>query len=168
MPEESRKDFEQIYGEHSDAIFRHVYLRLHDREVSKDVVQEVFFRFWKYIQKGKVNTPRAFLYQIANNLIIDHWRRKKAASLDALLDDGIEFADEIETKDFEVAEQDVRSMFKNLSPKERDTLVMRYIDDMQVKEIAKLMKESENVVSVRIYRSLAKLRKNGIHGIKNE
>lgn len=78
------RDFLAAYDEHSDALFRHVLIRVRDREVAKDIVQEAFSRTWLYLSEGKkIDYMRAFLYRVANNLIVDGSRKKKSASLDA-------------------------------------------------------------------------------------
>ncbi|MBI2474343.1 MAG: RNA polymerase sigma factor [Candidatus Taylorbacteria bacterium] len=152
-------EFESIFSLHSDALFRHCYLRMHDREEAKDIVQEAFMRYWRYAQSQDVANVKAFLFKTANNLIIDHWRKKKSFSLDELMDNGMEVADESkDLTEFSVATSDIMVMLRTLGDKERDTLVMRYIDDLPVKDIAELLEESENAVSVRIYRALKKLR----------
>src|SRR3989344_280465 len=90
------RDFLAAYDEHADALFRHCLIRVRDREIAKDIVQETFSRTWKYLSEGKeVDYIRAFLYRVANNLIVDGSRKKKTSSLDALMEeDGFEIADE--------------------------------------------------------------------------
>ena len=91
--------FLAAYDEHSDALFRHVLIRVRDRETAKDIVQEAFSRTWLYLSEGKkIEYIRAFLYRVANNLIVDGSRKKKSSSLDALMDDdGFEVADANDT-----------------------------------------------------------------------
>jgi len=66
------KQFIDAYDKYSEAIFRHCYYRVFDRERAKDFVQETFCKTWKYIVDGNdIENIRAFLYKTANNLIID-------------------------------------------------------------------------------------------------
>lgn len=154
------EEFLQAYKELSDALFRHCYFRVFERERARDLVQEVFTRTWEYIASGKrVDNLRAFLYRSANNLVIDYVRKKKTLSLDELQDAGFdpraERAHELE------GIVDGRAMLVLLSRLEesyRQVLVMRYIDDMAPKDIALALGESENAVSVRIHRALKKAR----------
>ncbi|OHA24368.1 MAG: hypothetical protein A3H57_03510 [Candidatus Taylorbacteria bacterium RIFCSPLOWO2_02_FULL_43_11] len=158
---EQEKAFLEAYDTYADVIFRHSLMRLSDRDEAKDVTQETFLRYWKYVStEGEaVRNVRAFLYHVANNLIIDHWRKKKAESLDDLLEAGFQVAErEEENTDFEVEAANVILLFKTFPDRERDTLVLRYVDDLSVKKIAELMGESENAVSVRIHRALKKLK----------
>src|SRR3989344_8513851 len=97
---ELEQRFLAAYDEHSDSLFRHVMLRVRDREAAKDVVQEAFSRTWLYLSEGKdIEYMRAFLYRVANNLIVDASRKKKSSSLDAMMEnEGFEVADESLTK----------------------------------------------------------------------
>lgn len=150
----------RIYDEFADAIFRHCYLRVSDRERAKELVQETFIRAWNYLSEGKkVEQMRALLYRMANNLIIDDYRKKKEASLDALQEGGFEPAHNPEAKLHGIIEgKKIAEMLQKIESPYREAVVMRYIDDLTPKEIAEAMGETQNVVSVRINRGLTKLR----------
>jgi DNA-directed RNA polymerase specialized sigma24 family protein len=80
-----KEKFQHAYDEYAQAIFRHCHYRVFDRERGKDLMQEVFLRAWEYMARGEeVHNMRAFLYRIANNLIVDESRKKREASLDYL------------------------------------------------------------------------------------
>lgn len=154
------EEFLQAYDQLADAIFRHCFFRVYDREEAKDLVQETFIRGWGYIAKGKeVQNLKALLYKIANNLIIDGSRRKKTASLDELrehgFDPGEDKQDELEAR---IAAREVMPILQGIEPAYRQVVVMRYIDDMPPAEIASVLNESENAVSVRLHRAVKKLR----------
>ena len=162
------KDFAASYEQYSDAIFRHCYFRLSDRDIALEIMQETFLRTWDYLKEGKeIDALKPFLYRVATNLIIEYYRKKKPVSLDAFLE--VETHDEgmVEgLRDTESAERLIdqldgeRAMlaFKELSPKYRDVLVWRYVDGLSLKEIAELAQERENTVSVRIHRALIELK----------
>ena len=74
-----------------DAIFRHCYFRVFDRERARDLVQETFLKTWEYLTRGHdIENIRAFLYRVATNLIIDDSRRKKEISLEQLSESGFD------------------------------------------------------------------------------
>lgn len=154
------EEFLASYDEYSHAIFRHCYFRVFERERAKDLMQEVFMRAWEYMAKGeKVLNMRAFLYRIANNLIIDESRKKKEASLDKLqeegFDPGIDETDKMHTR---IEHSRVVGHLQNLDDNYRGILVMRYMNGLSPSEIAEVTGESANTVSVRIYRGLKQLR----------
>ncbi len=153
--------FLEWHDQFADAIFRHCFFRLSDREKAKDVAQETFIRLWNYVSEGKeVANIRAFLYKIANNLIIDEYRRKETLSLDQMqeetgFDVGYDVRGDIETRD--EYKRALKSI-ENLPDKYREAFIMRHIDGMSVKEIAEITGDTENVISVRIHRAIEKLR----------
>ncbi|MFZ2303579.1 MAG: sigma-70 family RNA polymerase sigma factor [Minisyncoccia bacterium] len=160
-PNAVEQEFLKAYDQFADAIFRHCVFRVSDREKSKDLTQGTFVRVWEYMSQGKeIDNMRAFLYRIANNLIIDEYRKKKDESLDRMRDEegfdiGTESMRDIETKDEHAK---ALAFLECLPDKYREALVMRHVDGLSVKDIAHLTKESENVISVRIHRAIEKLK----------
>ncbi|KKT28109.1 MAG: hypothetical protein A3G02_02365 [Candidatus Yanofskybacteria bacterium RIFCSPLOWO2_12_FULL_44_13b] len=153
--------FLKAYDEYSDAIFRHCYFRVSDREKAKDLTQDTFTKTWEYVLKnGEVTDLRAFLYKVANNLIIDTYRKKKEDSLDDMMENSSFDIGEDETEQLfnSITVNQIQGLFAKLDDIYKDAIVMRYIDDASPKEIARALNVSENVVSVRIYRGLKKLR----------
>ena len=153
------KEFLDAYDAYADAIFRHAYLRLGDREKAKDVMQETFCRAWSAYREGtEVRHMRGFLYRIANNIIIDDVRKKKSLSLDVLMEEGFDPSDTKADDSDQQLYSDVVALASHLDPDYRLPVMLRYVDDISVGEIAKTLSLSENVVSVRIHRGITKLR----------
>lgn len=162
--EQIYKKFENAYNDLSEPIFRHCYFRIYDRLRAQEITQDVFMKTWDYIRKGnEVHNLRAFIYKVAHNLIVNELvRRKQTQSLDEMFEES-GFDPESDTDEMEAiknrldGEQALKRL-KDLDPNYREILYMRYIDELSVKEIAELVGEKENTVSVRIHRGLEKLR----------
>ncbi len=155
------REFLAAYEAHADALFRHVLLRVRDRERAKDIVQEAFSRTWVYLSdRKKIEHIKAFLFRVANNLIVDTARRKHTSSLDVMVEEnGYEVVDESITDPAEI--QGVREALKlleSLDEMYRVVITLRYIDEMSPSEIARVLGVSENVVSVRIHRGIERLK----------
>jgi RNA polymerase sigma-70 factor, ECF subfamily len=155
--------FIAAFNDYADSIFRYCYLRVSDRELAKELVAETYLKAWRSISDNPepVINWRAFLYRIAGNLVIDHYRRHSSLSLDLLAEQGFEPVDETEQAVNPERKAETRRILlklEELDDKHREVLMMRYVDDMQVKEIAALLNQSENVVSVRINRAIKQLR----------
>ena len=153
--------FLKAFDEYADALFKHCFFRVSDRETAKDLVQESFTRAWDHLTQGKeVRDYRAFLYRIANNLIVDFYRKKKAVSLENISDaeKNTLFYDERMEKEIEDDARRVLLEIRKLPEDYQNAVTMRYIDGLTPKEIAVLTGESENVVSVRVHRGVEKLR----------
>ncbi len=155
------QQFLDAYEKYADAIFRHCYFRVYNRELARDLVQETFTRAWNQISKGVfIENIRAFLYRVATNLIIDESRKKKAYSLDTLLEQGFSPAVDQQTDiEHKLEGQELMRIMRRLDDDDRQIVIMRYIDDLTPKEIAEILHLSENVASVRIHRAIKKVRK---------
>ena len=152
--------FLKLYEEYADAIFRHCYFRINNREEATDLTQEVFMKVWRYMANGeKIDNHRALFYKMANNSVIDYYRRKKPVSLDSLNEAGFDMASNDHQKINNLVEAKQVAQFLNkLEPDYKQALTMRYIDDLSVQEIADILGERENTVSVRIHRGLEKIK----------
>ena len=154
-------DFLAAYDEYADALFRHCSIRVRDKDAAHDLVQETFTKSWDYLAKGKkVDHLRAFLYCVANNLIVDQSRKKKSASLDSMMeDDGFEAADEDAKNPAEIGDSRyAMSLLATLDEVYRSVITLRFVEGLSPKEIAHTLGISENVVSVRIHRGIERLK----------
>ncbi len=159
--------FLRAFDEYSDALFRHASIRLSDRERAIEIVHDTFTKVWGYLREGhEISSFRPFLYKVLNNLIIDEYRRRKETSLDAILEgEGVDegsFAD-LRTEPVEalIDELDAKRLVEALGKLPvlyRETVTLRFVDGLSPSEIAALIEETENVVSVRLHRGLKLLR----------
>lgn len=167
IPEDHETRFLKAFDDYNDALFRHAYLRISNREKAVDLVHDTFTKVWSYLKNGyEIDNFRPFLYKVLNNLIIDEYRRRKEASLDAMLE--IEGVDEgsfeelsESTAEALAATIDGRKAFElleELPDQYKEVIILRFVDQLGPREISELIEESENVVSVRIHRGLKMLR----------
>lgn len=152
--------FIEAYDLYADAIFRYCLVRVRDRELANDLMQETFTKTWTYLQAGNdIENLRAFLYKVAHNTTMSTLVRAKPDSLDALQEEqGYDPQDEREASPEDLAEQSlVTNHLQELDEASRDTLVLRYMNGLPVKEIAVMRGEEPGAVSVRIHRALKTL-----------
>lgn len=156
------EDFTKAYDALADAIFRHCYFRVSDRERAKELMQETFIRAWNYIVDGHtIEQPKAFLYRVAHNLIVDEYRsRRGEASLDDLREKGFDVGtDARDALHAKIEAADILGLLDKIGTKYQEVIILRYIDGLGPKEIAKVIGESENAVSVRIHRGVRQIKK---------
>ncbi len=165
---EQKELFEQAYKENADALFRYSFFRTGDRETAKDLLQETLVKSWKYIVDGhRVENLKPFFYKVMHNLIIDSYRnnKKKTSSLEAMqeddgfdppVDDGDQMRNQID------GEKAIKMIDKIPEPY-RETVLMRYVQGLEISEIAEIFGQSENTVNVRIHRGIDKLKKLYFH-----
>jgi RNA polymerase sigma-70 factor, ECF subfamily len=157
--DETKEHFLEVYDQYANDIFRFAVLKVSSREVALDISQDVFMRYWQQLRLGTlIENDRALLYTIARNLVIDWYRKRKERSLDALAEDGYEFASEDHRSTLEHAEvREVLDTVRELDEPSREALTLRFVDGMSPKDIAALSGETANAVSVRINRALKKV-----------
>ena len=70
--------FKSLYYRYYQTMFNFLWRRTRDYEASKDLTQELLIRLWKHRENlDPKQSLRAYLYRIANNLAIDHLRKKE-------------------------------------------------------------------------------------------
>jgi RNA polymerase sigma-70 factor (ECF subfamily) len=136
------------------------YFKVNNYETSKDLVQQTFMRTWIYLVRGgKIETMKAFLYHILNNLIVDEYRKHKTSSLDVLLEKGFEPRAVEEEKILDTFDCKAAIPLVNLLPETyKRVMRMRYVDDLSLKEISETTRQTQNTVAVQIHRGIAKLK----------
>jgi RNA polymerase sigma-70 factor (ECF subfamily) len=159
--------FEAIYKSESDAIFRFCLLRVSNREQALDITQETFLRLWQSLQQDKeILNNKAFLFTITRRLIIDWYRKKKSISLDNMINNeqegSYDVVDDKSTGESLLVKSEGRYLLtkiNELSITYRDSIYLRFVEDLSPPEIGKILGVSTNVASVRINRGLEELRK---------
>lgn len=151
--------FETLYDNYGDAIFRHLAYKLNDRERAKELTQDTFMNVWRYVLRGNsIENEKAFLYRTAHNLFVNEIRtNRNTTSLDQLEEAGLDPIDEKDTTERFAEYQELLDHLSGLKDSYREVLIMRYIDELTVKEIAALLDEHETNISMRIKRGLGAL-----------
>ncbi len=181
-----KKEFEKIYDSHVECIFRFTYLKVNSRDDAEDITSKVFLRVWKSFQKENdlleggeeklIKNPRAFLYRVTRNLIIDYYRKnrfrededeeekrdterkKKRVPLeDVVLVDKNMRADEKAMLESQM--QEVKDALQNINEDYQNVIIWYYLDELTTAEIADLLEKPESSVRVLIHRAVASLRK---------
>lgn len=159
---EAKKHFLAAYDAHAGELFRFCFMKVSSSERAEDLVQDVFTRYWQVLRDGTTpDNPRAFLYRLARNLVIDWYRKKKSVSLDVLREAGVDFAGVGKEEIVDTAQvNELLTVINELDDTSREALLLRFVEGWTPKEIAELNGESANAVSVRLNRALAKVRIN--------
>ena len=139
------------------------FFKVNNHDLGGDLVQDTFIKTWSYLVKGgKIDTMKAFLYHILNNLIIDQYRKHKTTSLDVLLEKGFDPSENNDDEGRLLNILDGKSAFLligRLPVPYRKIMRMRYVKDLSLKEISLITGESKNFTAVKLHRGLEKLKK---------
>ncbi len=121
-------DIEEQY----DKIFRFCYYRVHNTDTAQDLTQETFLRFMNSSYEDRGEQLR-FLYTIARNLCIDENRKAK---MEELTEDYSDDGDEAEDL---IRKIDVNSALDKMPEEDRELLILRYMNDVPLADIGKIM-----------------------------
>lgn len=156
-----QEQFSQIYDQYIQSIYRFVFLKTSSQFVAEDLTAEVFTKLWEKIQEGrKIENPKAFLYQSARNIVIDHYR-KKGNNPVSPMDEDMEISDNTNMQEEAIKTADMRIIQHGISQLKDDcqnAIIWYYLDQMPLEEIAKNLNKSEGATRTMISRGLQELK----------
>ncbi len=152
-------DFETVYTEMFTPLYKYVFWRVRDRELTMDIIQQVFMKvFMKYSDRS-VTEIYKLLYVSARHEIIDSRKKKKTLSLEQELfeiipDGGYSPEHHVGT----LHEQHfVTTLLGHLPEDDREIVMLRYIQEKEYAEIADLVDKQESAIRKIVSRSIKKL-----------
>jgi RNA polymerase sigma-70 factor, ECF subfamily len=170
-----RLAFGELVELYKDKLFNLGYRMLGNPQEAEDVAQEAFLRAYANLQKYNANHKfSTWIYRIATNLCIDRIRKKKPDySLDAEVD-GIEGGDMYsrlastgQTPEEEVVrtetQREVQAAIDELPENYRAAVILKYIHDLSLQEIADILEVPVSTVKTRIHRGREALRQGLKH-----
>jgi len=158
-----KKEFSRTYDQNIDRIYRFIFLKVSSVEVAEDLASEAFTRYWDYRknQDQDVENPRAFLYQVARNLVTDHYRREGRTQI--VSTDNVPIIDpseDVEEKIKTVSDlENVQFALADLKDDYQNVIIWHYLDDLPIKEVAQLLDKTEKNTRVLLHRALKALKK---------
>ncbi|HEX4799230.1 MAG TPA: sigma-70 family RNA polymerase sigma factor [Candidatus Paceibacterota bacterium] len=163
---DTEKIFIKNFSEYGDAIFRFCLIKVSNTELAEDMTQEVFTRYWQYLRGGReMSNTRSFLYTIANNMAKDWYKKKKVSSLDEKMASGDIPKDETARTEAIAEYQEILSIIQNMEEKDKEVLLLTYVEGLNPNDIGKILGEKNNTVSVRLNRATKRLQiKLGLYG----
>ena len=157
-----QEKFNQIYSRYIEKIYRFVFVKVNSQEIAEDLTSDTFLRFWQTIKNNRtdIDNPQAFLYQIARNLVVDHYRQKgRTAFVSA---DTVSIIDPTPTIEEKTAANSdlaiIKANLSKLSDDYQSVVIWHYIEDLPIPEIAKMIDKSEGAVRVMLHRALQSLK----------
>lgn len=157
-----QRKFGDVYDKHIDKIYRFIFLKVSSQEIAEDLSSEVFTRCWESFRDKKcdIKNMQAFLYQIARNLIVDHYRQKGQAQLVSVdsfpaVEDNLDLEEKVMER---IEVNDIKAALADINEDYREIIIWYYLEELSVPEIAKILSKSEDAVRVQIHRALSALR----------
>jgi RNA polymerase sigma-70 factor, ECF subfamily len=173
--------FRELLRRYERAVFSLIFRMVRDRELAEDLAQETFVKVLNHIDRYRAEFKfSSWLFTIANNITIDHLRKKQ---LDTVSIDGSRFAAtaaEAESTSISVASDDespleelesrelgsaIERAIAKLRPEYRACIMLRHVEDRSYEEIAATLDLPLGTVKTYIHRARHELRK-ALEGVR--
>lgn len=156
------ESFGQLYDHYLPKIYRYVLLKVTQRQDAEDLTHEVFLSAWQKIDSYKSQgfPFSSWLYNIAHNRVIDHYRTKKNHADVDQVDEGFIKVVHALDKELDTAMQleNVVKALRDLTDEQQDVVIMRFMEDLSHREIARAINKSEGAVRLIQYRAIQGLK----------
>ena len=167
---ESLNDFDALVRQHRSRIFRFLLVSLRDKDAAENLTQDCFVRAFKARDQFRGDSGLGtWLMHIAANLVRDHeanrrlkfWRRQLRSDVDPN-----EISDWIPDQQRSpeaaaLAKEQVEAIWKTastLSERQRTVFLLRFVEDMDVLEIAAVTGMKEGTVKTHLFRAVQSIR----------
>lgn len=156
--------FGSFYDLYVTRIYRFVFFKINSVADAQDLTSEVFLKLWQCIKEGKdIKNLNAFTYMIARNLVIDFYRQNSKLE-DSISDDHTNIPDEekdiLRQQIMDSELNDVLKGIENLKDEYKEVIILRYLDELSISEIASVVGKSNGAVRVLLYRATKALKEN--------
>lgn len=154
-------DLVEAYQNHKKAVFTYIYLCVNkNRDIAEDILQDTFLKAFKYKDKynSQLSSEKTWILAIARNLVTDYYKSKykyKHEDLDKAEDLG--HSEDINIEN-ELVYKEILKALESLSDKDKELIILRYVNELEIKEIADILNIKYDNVKVSINRALNKLR----------
>ena len=154
--------FAELYDIYVKQIYRFVYFKVGTHEEAEDITSDVFLKAWNYLQEKKeIRSFSGLLYRIARNCVIDLYRQRTAKP-EAALSEEIDVADGgswFTNLHARMDAERVLKSLKKLKQEYQEVITLRYVDELEIDEIAEIVGKGSLTVRVTLHRALKKLKK---------
>lgn len=157
-----REAFGGIYDVYVERIFRFHFSRTSNRELAEDLTSETFRKALEHLEDFKEGkgSLTSWLYRIARNTLIDHWRTAKPEDpIENAFDVGVsmDMAGAADTKE---QLNQVKAYLAKLSDDERQVVLLRVWDELSYAEIAETMGRTEGSAKMLFSRTVKKMKQD--------
>lgn len=146
-----QRDFDGFYATHFDDVARAISLAAGDRELARDATQEAFaraLRRWRTVRD--MDRPDGWVYVVAMNQLRDHWRRLERRRPTEQI--------AVDTSGAVVTRLSVRDAIATLPPRQRQAVVLRYLADLPLADLANAMGCALGTVKATLHEALRAMR----------
>ena len=154
--------FSELYELYFDKIYRYISLKIGNRIEAEDMTQLVFIKALHSISsfKWRGSPFSAWLFRIAHNLVVDHFRKKTREPVTALSDTVMATDDNPEKlAELKIDIEKLAMAVKKLTPTQQEVIALRFSGEFPIAQVAEIMGKSEGAVKALQHSAVVSLRK---------
>jgi RNA polymerase sigma-70 factor (ECF subfamily) len=155
--------FSLLYERYARKIYHKCISMLKDEAAAEDATQEIFMKILRNLSRfGERSRFSTWVYSITYNYCIDKLRKEQRSPV--VSEEPAQFKDEAgaeEVPDAEIMEMEIqilKEVLRQLKPEERMLLLMKYQDELSIKEIATSLNVTESAIKMRLKRAKERAR----------
>lgn len=151
-----------IYDTFHPALYRYVYRQVDGEETARDLTADVFHRFLQAVQKGTGPDQylQAWLYRVAHNTIVDHYRRQQHRDHLPLLEQVVSAEDDpVRLAEAHITAAEVRQSLRQLTPDQQQVIALKFFAGLSNQEIAHIVAKPIGAVKALQHRAIAALQR---------
>lgn len=156
------KAFGELYQLYMKPLYRFVYSKVGNQEVAEDLTQTTFLKMLESLSSFSFGSSfKTWLYRIALNTVMDHWRsvyKGRTLPLEDFIGILKANSEEIDQEEQQKKEKLVHEVIMELSPREQRILELRFLQGYSIKEVAQELELSLSNVKVIQHRAIRKAR----------
>ena len=152
-----------LYDQHHQALFRYLWARVGERQTAEELTGDVFMRMLAALPRYRPSVVpfRAWLFRIAHNLLVDHYRKeggRVAVPLQSAeeVSDGSDPAAQVEQK---ITAERVQQALAAVDEPQRSVIALRFLSGLSLEETAAVIDKSESAVKALQHRGLVAIRR---------
>lgn len=157
--------FSRYYKEFMPAVYGYVYMRTNqNREIAEDIVSEIFTKAVENFDQfdEKRGSFKSWIFQIARNYLIDHFRSKKnqkTESLEAIENYIKDSSDPQKDAKDSIEKEIIKEAINTLPEDKKELIILRYLSGYSIEEIAEITDENPNNLRVKLHRTQQELKR---------
>jgi RNA polymerase sigma-70 factor (ECF subfamily) len=160
--ERDAEAFADLYDRHVVRVYRHIYYLVNDAREAEDLTAQTFLKAWEAIDRYKERGAPivAWLLRIAHNLTVSYLRSKRDhGTLEETFIDQKLHRNPEEALEQATDEDSVRQAIMRLREEQRQVIILRFVEELDYREVAQVIGKSVPAVRVIQHRALGNLRK---------
>ena len=160
-----QKAFDELYDLYAPRIRRYLVFKLPTPADADEMTSEVFVRAWEYMQDAHVEHAGGLLYRIAKTTCANFYRTRSRRPTEVSLAAAEEMSHTGEEQMIQevstiLSIETIELLLPKLKDDYRDVIILRYLDEMSIREVAETLEKTEASVRMLIHRALQILREN--------